>query len=44
LNNPASVAEIRIYNPGVPTLHVHNDCDIAGICPNGEYLRASSKG
>ena len=35
-----SVAEIRVSNKRVPTYHVHNACDIAGICPNGELLRA----
>ena len=38
--NPASSAEIRILNPRVPTMHVHNACDVAGICPNGEKLAA----
>ena len=41
---PASITEIRVYNPGVPTMHVHNDCDIAGICPNGEYLKGQLEG
>lgn len=36
----ASSAEIRILNPRVPTLHLHNACDVAGICPNGEKLAA----
>jgi dienelactone hydrolase len=36
----ASDAELQIANPRVPTYHLHNDCDIAGICPNGELLRA----
>jgi dienelactone hydrolase len=35
-----TVAEIRVSNKHVPTYHVHNACDIAGICPNGELLRA----
>ena len=34
-----SDGEIRVANPRVPTYHVHNACDIAGICPNGELLR-----
>lgn len=38
---PASIAELRVSNPGVPTFHVHNDCDIAGLCPMGERLEAS---
>ncbi|HEY2388526.1 MAG TPA: PHB depolymerase family esterase [Candidatus Binatia bacterium] len=35
---PRSDAEIRVSNKRVPILHVHNACDIAGICPNGERL------
>jgi dienelactone hydrolase len=37
---PASIAEIRILNSRVPTMHLHNACDVAGICPNGEKLAA----
>jgi dienelactone hydrolase len=37
---PASDAEVRIYNARVPVMSVHNDCDIAGICPNTEKLAA----
>jgi dienelactone hydrolase len=37
---PASDAEVRIYNPRVPVMLVHNSCDIAGICPNAERLAA----
>ncbi len=32
--------EVRVFNRTLPVYHVHNDCDIAGICPNGELLRA----
>ena len=35
---PANNAEVRIYNPRVPVMNVHNACDIAGICPNDEKL------
>ena len=35
-----STAELRVSNKHVPTYHVHNACDIAGICPNGELLRS----
>lgn len=35
---PANNAEVRIYNPRVPVMLVHNACDIAGICPNDEKL------
>jgi predicted esterase len=33
---PASNAEIRIFNPGLALMHVHNSCDLAGLCPNAE--------
>ena len=33
-----TAAEIQIFNPRVPTMHLHNSCDIAGICPNGERM------
>lgn len=33
-----SNAEIRLVNRRLPIYHVHNACDIAGICPNGELL------
>jgi len=40
--------EIQIFNERLPTYHVHNDCDIVGLCPNGERmaqnLRAQSIG
>ena len=31
-------AQLRLANPHLPVFHVHNACDIAGICPNGELL------
>ena len=33
-----SAAELQVSHRRVPFLHVHNACDIAGICPNGELL------
>jgi predicted esterase len=30
--------EIQIFNPHLPNLHIHNNCDVAGICPNCEQL------
>ncbi len=33
-----SAGEIRLDNRKLPIFHVHNACDIAGICPNGELL------
>lgn len=37
---PLDDSELQIPNRRLPTMHVHNDCDIAGICPNGELLRS----
>jgi dienelactone hydrolase len=33
-----SDAELRVTNRRLPILHIHNACDIAGICPNGVLL------
>ncbi len=41
---PRSLDEIRVTNKRVPIYHVHNACDIAGICPNGELLLAELLG
>ncbi len=35
---PREDTGIQIFNPRLPNLHVHNDCDVAGICPNCEQL------
>ncbi len=35
---PAGVAEVEVFNPGLPILHVRNSCDIEGICPNGDTM------
>jgi poly(3-hydroxybutyrate) depolymerase len=32
---PAGDGQARVFNPRVPLMHVRNDCDIGGICPNG---------
>ncbi len=32
---PTSNAQVRIFNPRIPLMHVRNSCDIGGICPNG---------
>lgn len=37
---PANNAEVSIQNPRVPAMHVHNECDVAGICANGQKLAA----
>lgn len=41
--DPTGSAEIRILNPRIPTMHLHNACDVAGICPNGEKMAADLK-
>lgn len=33
--NPASVGQSQVLSPHLPLMHVRNDCDIGGICPNG---------
>jgi hypothetical protein len=35
---PASNQQIQIFNPGARTMHIHNACDVGGICPNGEQM------
>ncbi len=32
---PTSNAQVQIFNPRIPLMHVRNGCDIGGICPNG---------
>jgi dienelactone hydrolase len=34
----ANDAQIRIFNPAARVMHVHNACDVGGICPNGELM------
>jgi predicted esterase len=31
----SSNAQLQIFNPRIPLLHLRNSCDIGGICPNG---------
>ncbi len=35
---PADNKQIQIFNPAARIMHVHNSCDVGGICPNGEEL------
>jgi pimeloyl-ACP methyl ester carboxylesterase len=35
---PTRVKELQVFNPHLPLMHVRNDCDIGGICPNGGKL------
>jgi len=37
---PAGDGQAHVFNPRVPLMHVHNDCDIGGICPNGKRFAA----
>ncbi|HEY2106828.1 MAG TPA: PHB depolymerase family esterase [Candidatus Binataceae bacterium] len=39
----AGAAQIEIFNPAAPTMHVHNNCDIAGLCPNAERMAKQIK-
>ena len=39
-HTPKNDGEVRIFNPSVPTMHVHNNCDIVGLCPNSEQLNS----
>jgi predicted esterase len=36
----ASNGQAQVFNPRVPLMHVGNDCDIGGICPNGSRFAA----
>lgn len=38
---PKNDTELQLLNPQVPIHHLHNACDIAGLCPNGLFLRDS---
>jgi pimeloyl-ACP methyl ester carboxylesterase len=31
-------SQIEIFNPALPAMHIHNSCDIAGLCPNAERM------
>ncbi len=35
---PANPQQVPIFNPRVPIMHVHNSCDLAGLCPNAEAM------
>jgi dienelactone hydrolase len=35
---PANDRQIQIFNPAARVMHVHNACDVGGICPNDEQL------
>jgi dienelactone hydrolase len=42
-NRPANDTQIQIFNPSVPAMHLHNSCDIAGMCPNSERMEKELK-
>ncbi len=35
---PKDDTQLELFNPNVPMYQVHNDCDIAGLCPNSNFL------
>ena len=35
---PEENSEIQIFNPHLPSLHIHNNCDLVGLCPNSLLL------
>lgn len=37
---PKDDTELQLLNPGLPIFHIHNSCDIAGLCPNGLRLQS----
>jgi predicted esterase len=37
---PANDTELQIFNSRVPAMHIHNACDVEGICPNAERMTA----
>jgi poly(3-hydroxybutyrate) depolymerase len=39
----ANDAQIEIFNPDLPVMHLHNSCDIAGLCPNAERMARQIK-
>jgi len=41
---PGSEAEVRLFNRRLPTYHIHNDCDIAGIRSRKYYTRYYTRG
>ncbi|MGH7932952.1 MAG: PHB depolymerase family esterase [Candidatus Binataceae bacterium] len=40
----ANDLQVRIFNPRVPVMEVHNSCDVAGICPNDKKLANQLRG
>jgi predicted esterase len=40
---PTSNAQLQIFNPHIPLMHVRNSCDIGGICPNGNTFASQMR-
>ena len=40
---PTDNRQIEVFNPDLPMMQVHDDCDLAGICPNCERLAKESR-
>ncbi len=38
LHPPSEDDEIRIFNPNLPSMDIHNNCDAVGLCANSERL------
>lgn len=38
--SPSDDSQLQIFNIQAPTYQVHNNCDIAELCPNGEFLES----
>lgn len=36
---PRDDTELQLFNPDLAVYHIHNACDIAGLCPNGLRLQ-----
>ncbi len=41
---PPNNKQIQIFNPVARTMHIHNACDVGGICPNGEQMASELNG
>jgi predicted esterase len=37
---PSGDGQIQVFNPRVPLMHLHNSCDIEGLCPNGSMFKS----
>ncbi len=37
---PPNSSDFQVFNSAMPINHIHNNCDIAGSCPNAEWVTA----